>query len=166
MSEYMDTIWFTFPYPETDRSHEAHNEPTFARLQCLCTQIKSNAISVQSDYGNGRIGHYRLVATAYEYRAKSHNGVDCVAPTNPKATLNVPGNASGPQIAKLHRKHKINILLFLVWYESDNALKVQIIAAINDCFIGTLKDNELGYSDVTDLNIINHLFSMYGTISY
>ena len=89
-------IRFIFTHPNIDRSHETPTEPTLACLKRLLTLMDANAVYVHSDSVGGRISHYCLIATAEEFCAKSHNVVDCVAPTNPGATLNVPGNKIGP----------------------------------------------------------------------
>ena len=73
-----------------------------------------------------------------------------------------PMNTIIPQIAKLHHVHKTNLLLLCIWKEYEKVLKVQPIAAVDDCFIRTLRDENLGYDNFTALEIITHLFATYG----
>ena len=77
----------------------------------------------------------------------------------------VPGNVSVPQISKLYRVHKNNILLFRICNKADKALKVQLITAVDNCFIKTLRDQQFGYVNVTALKIITQLFATYRKIS-
>ena len=65
----------------------------------------------------------------------------------------------------MHHAHKTNLFLFFIWNESNKALKSQLIAAADGCFIRTLKDKELRYDNVTSLEIVTHLFATYSMIS-
>ena len=120
---------------------------------------------MQSDSGDVRLGHYRLITTSDKYCTKSHIRVDHGSPVNPGATPTVPSNASSPHIDELHREHKTNLLLFCIYNKYDKALKEQLISAVDDCFISTLKDKDLRYGKVSSLDIITHIFAAYGMIS-
>ena len=91
--------------------------------------------------------------------------MDCAAPTNSGASHTVPASATGPIITEIHRAHKVCQYQFHIWNEAEKALKAQLIAGVDDCFISTLKDNILGYGSVTDLALLSHFFTTYGTAS-
>ena len=91
--------------------------------------------------------------------------MDCAAPTNSGASHTVPASATGPIITKILRAHKVCQYQFHTWKEVDKALKAQLIAGVNDCFISTLKDNILGYGTITDLALLNHYITTYRNTS-
>ena len=58
------------------------SNPTFDCLKKPQTQLNLNAISIHSNAGDGRIGHYYLVTTANKYHTKSNQEVKCGASIN------------------------------------------------------------------------------------
>ena len=59
--------------------------PTHAGVKLLHTQLIANACAVQSDRGDGRLGHLRIVVPGAEYQTLSHGNVVFPVPNKPVA---------------------------------------------------------------------------------
>jgi hypothetical protein len=152
----------TFPH---DTLTPLPNErPTVALLKKLKKEIVANAISVHSGEGNGLLGHYALVVDATAYLAKSGN-IAFVPPIFPGKNPTHPAGATAPQITEINRQHKADITEFNTYHKTDAALRKQLIDAIPAEYIDILQDQEMGFANVTTLEIMTHLQSNYGTLS-
>ena len=99
-----------------------------------------------------------LTLTQAEYQVISP--VPFVVPPHPGTLVHVVG-ASGPQQAEAICLHRQAFDEFRVY----QALHNQLIVVTPPTFIQTMKDPVLGFGQVSCLDLITHLRSMYGTIT-
>jgi hypothetical protein len=151
-----------FPVPILSLLAIGTDEPTYDSIREARTQLNSNAASVVSTAGGGLHGHLALTLTQAEYQVISP--VPFVVPPHPGTLVHAPG-ASGPQQAEAVRLHRQAFDEFRIYHSVDQALRNQLIVATPPTFIQTMKDPVLGFGQVSCLDLITHLRSMYGTIT-
>lgn len=157
-----------FPYPTlTPLGHEA---PTVATLKLLHKQLNANAISVPSARGNGALGHYILVVSAAVYTARATPAAAPApivfdVPINPGPSATHAAGATGAQIAEGNRLHGIDAAEFKTYLTTEASLKQQLLVAVPEVFYEVLGDDEVGYSNVTTKEILDHLDNTYGILT-
>lgn len=140
-------------------------KPTYASLQIAQLQLNGNATSIASDSGDGILGHLQLTIKPAAYQAASQGNVPFIAPVNPGAAPVHGNGATGAQIAETNRQWKEDRTIFRLYHEVDKALRNQVIDAVHPHYIRALHDNLLGYGSLTCLQLLDHLWTNYGTIT-
>jgi hypothetical protein len=153
----------TYPHPVISPIAEGTNRPTYASLLLAQTQINANAKSVHSSDGTGVHGHLVLTMAPPEFLEMTNN-VAHEAPDFPGRAPIYPGNATAHQRSEISDLFKADVVSFQIYHDTDNTLRSQLIAACPDTFIRALKVPKLGYSNVTTLALLTHLWTTYGTI--
>jgi hypothetical protein len=89
------------------------------------------------------------------------------APHFPGKVPTYPADATDDECSVIRTKHTADLHSFLVCYNTDNMLRNQLVAACPDIYIYTLEDTEhcQGYSGVTTLTMLTHLWTEYGLIT-
>jgi hypothetical protein len=123
--------------------------------------LKANASCINSELGGGDLSHLALTVTTAVYTTLSN--VPFVTPVNPGATAPVLGNnATGVQLAANCDTYAANLCLYRLCNNVQNALKTQLLAAIDNIYMRTLRNTHTGYANVTVLQLLNHLYATYG----
>eukprot|EP00957_Ditylum_brightwellii_P165287 12584465-Ditylum_brightwellii.AAC.1 len=65
----------------------------------------------------------------------------------------------------LQMQHKADLATFLTCYNANKALKNQLLIAVNNNYITTVKEEHIGYTNQSEGDILGHLYNTYGTIS-
>ena len=138
-------------------------EPTYESVKALHQKLNTNAASVRSHLGNGRLGLLYLTVTPEVYNTLSE--VEFVPPQNPGPTVQYPDNATQYQIQAANKTHETATKLFNEYDACDRALKQLLIGAVDDIFINALCDRHVGYANVSTLNLLTHLYNTYGKIT-
>ena len=84
--------------------------------------------------------------------------------TNPGATPTITANATGPQIADVHRLFIQKTKVWKEWNAVGQAAKQVIIDHIPEKHYRPLKKKYTGLATVTYLEIYNHLLTKYGLL--
>jgi hypothetical protein len=160
-----DTVTPTkFPHPVLSLIAEGTNKPSYASILQAQKQLNANAESVYSEGGTANHGHLVLVLPPAEFLALTAN-VPHDPPVHPGRVPVYPGNASAHQRHQIADEHKAALREFLVYKDTNNALRSQLIAACPDQYLRPLKHLTLGYSQVTTLQLLTHLWATYGIIT-
>ncbi|CAB9517330.1 hypothetical protein SEMRO_849_G210550.1 [Seminavis robusta] len=138
-------------------------KPTYNSLKTIHQELNDNAMAINSTLGGGHYGHLRLVLPPIKYNDLP-NTIPWVNPLHP-GEAPVHGVApTGPQITETNRVYAANETKFLIYRATETALKKQLIEAVPDTFIKTLKHDMYGYAQVTVIAMLNHLDRTYGTV--
>ncbi|CAB9516291.1 expressed unknown protein [Seminavis robusta] len=138
-------------------------KPTYNSLKTIHQELNDNAMAINSTLGGGHYGHLGLVLPPIKYNDLP-NTIPWVNPLHP-GEAPVHGVApTGPQITETNRVYAANETKFLIYRATETALKKQLIEAVPDTFIKTLKHDMYGYAQVTVLSMLNHLDRTYGTV--
>ena len=138
--------------------------PTNASLQTLKSQLCDNAASVPSRRGGGN-GHLGLVMDTVEYLTVSDN-VPWVTPLHP-GDFPVHGatGVTAVQREQINRQYDEDLAAYDLCVRMINALKRQIILAVDPTFLRALAHPKLGFMKVSPLSMIQHLDATYGRLT-
>ena len=136
--------------------------PNYKTIKELNLLLSVNAASVYPNHGNVSLGH--LVLTVYNAVHNTLKDCDFSASTNPGATVDVPTNATAPQIATLKGSHKAALKDWDTYNSVDGALKQQLLASVYPTYYRGLRNSYTGYGQVNTRDLIIHLYTTYGKI--
>jgi hypothetical protein len=155
-----DKLTASFPHPILAK---ITGEPTREEILDLFTAVKENAASVHTTLGGGLNGHLGAVLTAAQYLVAVPVGhVAYAAPAPPGNQAAIANGATAAQIAQLNMAHHRVAKVFYGYATMQTALKNQIIAAIEQKFLRALRNRNVGFNNITVLQMITHLFTEYG----
>jgi hypothetical protein len=138
--------------------------PTYQSITLVANDLKANASSINSELGDGAYGHLALTVPTAVYSTLSNTPF--VIPVNPGATAPVlANNATGAQLAANRDTYAANLRLYRLCNNVQNALKTQLLAAVDDIYVRTLRNTHTGYANVTVLQLLNHLYATYGRLT-
>ena len=149
-----------FPNPDLTR---IIGIPTYETLRTLNIELKTNAQSVHSNLGGGNLGHLGLILTPTQYalisplpyiRPPVHPGVLTIPP----GTARIPAEAAT-------RAHTEELRIFYEVRGVEQALIQQIIAAIDQQYLISLRNRTTGQFTGSVLQILQFLHQTYGRIS-
>jgi hypothetical protein len=159
MTTSLPTI--TFPLPVLT---PVNGEPNYASLQLLQSELSSNAMSQFSNRGGGAHGHLGVLLSATEYNTIATNNTPFFPPVHPGPTLVIPLGATDQQVRETTRIYTSTITEYATYIAIGNALKAQIIAAIDRIYLDDVRDPVYNFATVSPLDILDHLHNTYGTI--
>ena len=137
-------------------------EPTPLTARQLRREVYANARSSPTDLGGGDHGHLGLVMPDAEYTAISTGGVPYIQPDRPAvpAYSNVVGTRE-----RQKTKYQQDLEEYRDSRNIHNLLKAQLMVAIPETYREVLADTDIGYSEVTAMELLEHIIGTYGTIT-
>jgi len=159
-SDSIDAIIDAFPHPSLTA---IEGVPTFASIRHMQVELNANAASIQTNLGDGQLGLLFLTVTQAVYDTLTDTPFD--VPENPGPVPRVPNAANSRQAADIRATHAENKREFNQYVATDKALKQQIIQAVGDLYLRSLKHRITGYANVTTREILDHLYQAYGTLT-
>lgn len=158
MAEYFNNI---FPHPTL--TIFSTTTPSQATLRILHQELNANAIAIPSARGNGALGHFALVTSAANYLTLAL--VPFLAPDHPGVAPIHAANATGAQITEVNRQFAVDVKEHTLYNNTEAALKKQLLQAVPATFTQKLCHPELGYANVSTLDILTHLDTTYGKVN-
>ena len=160
MPSALEKIVESFPHPTVSQIVGHPSYETIAELQL---KLNTNAASIYSHLGNGRLGLLFLTVKPAVYNTQYT--VTFYPPTNPGQTPTISTVSTGLKIAEIRRRHKDQFDEFQTYQQTDRTLKMILIASIDEAYIRSLRDKYIGYANVTTLQMLTHLYNSYARIS-
>ena len=154
----VDKIIETFPLPTLTR---IVGQPTYEHIQELNEEINANAASIVTTRGGGAHGHLALTVSPAVYATLSNTPF--VTPALPTAVN--PAGLTGPQIAEANRMYVEQLTGFHSYVNVQNALKKQIVAAVEQIFLQAIREPYVGFANRTAYDMLRHLYDNYADIS-
>ena len=153
-------------YRETVFAHHdltrIHGEPTFSALKLLTREVKANAMAVHSTLGGGAHGHIGLVLSPAQYANLSPT--QFARPAFP-AALVVPAGTTAVAANALEREYKEHLRLFREVMGVENALKQQLIKAVDSAFLEAIRDPVTYVLEGTIAQNLTFLMTTYGRVT-
>jgi len=149
-----------FPFPELT---VIVGKPTIATLQTFKREVYANARAIHSTGGGGLNGHLALVMDDAAYALRAGQAFN--APAHPGEPAAIIGGMTSAQIEEGKRVHKLAIEAFLTYNQVKDAIKAQLLAALDPIYINVLADVMFGFADVTPQAIMAHVLTTYGTLT-
>ena len=155
-----DEVKAIFPFPRLD---PIVGEPTYLTLRRLETQVIRNAAAIDSGLPHP---HNDLSGIAeqdpiYVLRV----GAPFPRPPNPGPNPVFPAGANAAQRAQLTVNHQQSTILFQNANKTEAVLKTLIENAIEPAYLSGIHTETHGFGARTVLDIFQHLFQAYRTIS-
>jgi hypothetical protein len=126
--------------------------------------LKQNAAAVTTSKGGGVHGYLGIILSDAMY-ANIAPGAPFEAPDFPGNQPNIPGGATGPQIAEIVRNHTEQLR---EWHEHNHvaaALRLQIVKSMEAVYLRSQLDRHVGFANKTPRTLITYLFDSYGRIT-
>ena len=155
-----DKITTGFPHPAVDLILSL---PTYETIKELHIQLNANAASIFANLGDNQHGLLRLTVSNAQFNSVSI--VPFVAPANSGVTSTYPTNASSARIKQADDAHDKVYILFKEYTLADKTIKQLLLWVIEDKYYRTLRNNLIGYANVTSSDLIHHLYTSYGNIT-
>ena len=140
-------------------------KPTFTTLLLIHQEINANAMAVTSNRGGGQYGHLATVIPTPAYNALPNTN-PWIDPIHPGNNPVHPPGATAAQITEINRQYKANLEEYQLFHATKALLKTQLLAAVPDTYTKLLKHNQFGYANTTVLQLLTHLDTTYGTVTF
>ncbi len=151
---------YTFEYPDLT---VVHGEPTYDSLTILLNQLKANARSVRTSIGGGQHGYLGLLLSPAQYAIIAPN-TPFQYPPHP-GPLQIPAYQLPHVTQQLTSQHSDSVRLFNECHNVAQALRKQVIAAIDPSYIAALKSRQTNTITLPLNEIIDFLFRNYGRVT-
>ena len=137
--------------------------PDYEAIKVVNDELTGNAFGVRTNLGCGTVGYSRLTLTPPVYANISIAAF--IEPANPGVQALIPLGSTAIQINALNRAFDTANIIYQEFLTVGNALKKQLLAAVEDIYICALKQPYVLYGNVTVLQILTHLYSTYARIT-
>ena len=148
------------PHPILTRIEGA---PTYEAIKILNDELTGNAVTITTNLGGGLVGYARLTLTPAVYATICPH--PWIPPVNPGIQAVIPNGSTNSQITSLNRAFDTEFAIYADFIAVGNALKKQLLAAVDDIYLCSLKMPYIGYGNVTVLQLLTHLYVTYAKIS-
>ena len=154
-----ESIRANFPYPIIPREPGL---PDFQKINEVHTKGKANCASISATLGGGTHGLLGLGLTPVTYLQLTGHAFRW--PQNPGL---LPQNVIGTsaQMAEIARRHNEELRVYRQVVATDLALKSQLLDVFEDIYFRGLRDRHTGFTSITYMEMITHLYTNYGIIS-
>lgn len=154
---------FKFAKPLSKVVPEGATRPSYDSMKVLQTELNENAMSVSRFGPLSHLGFLALTIPDNEYLLMSGN-VPFIVPIAPAvAPVHLPG-ATGPTITETNRQYLQDQKEFTTYRDVEKALCAQLQEAVPQAFLQDLKHPVLRFANVTCLQMLQHLWRLYGKI--
>lgn len=153
----------SFPHSKLTPIATATTEPDYMSLHQLQWEINNNAESIASVLGDGQHGHLFLVVPEAEYLAVTDD-IPCIPPMKPPMDPDHAANATAPQILEANCQNDNCQKIYELYHNANQAFRNQLIEAVPIVYIESLSHPMRGFSKVSPLAILSHLWDAFGKI--
>ena len=160
MAPTVDTYISSFPHPTLPKIQGLPTYETIAEAQRL---LNINAASVPTTLGGGLLGYLALTVSDAVYA--THSGTPFVAPENPGPLPILPPGATQHVISETVRQFNERKRIWQEFGDVSQALKQQLLNAVDDIYVRTLRNRLTGFTSVTVRQLLEHLHLTYGRIT-
>ena len=148
-----------FPHKEFNL---INGKPTCAAIKSVNDKLSANAASIHSTLSDGRHGLLGLVVPPTIHSTITN--VPFVRPLNPGPRPIIPQTATARATLMAQERHAKALAIFKEIEDVDQALKSFLLQSFDEMHYENLKNMHTGYSNVSTLQILNHLYSACGRI--
>ena len=125
--------------------------------------IYGNSATLTTTLGSGSHGHVSLIMKATLYVTLS--ATVYVAPNEPPLTLDVPSTVTSASRQQLRDQHAEEYRIFTNHINMYDALKTQLLDAVEEPYVSELRHRYTRYMGVTTRDLLDHLMDRYGNIT-
>ena len=140
-----------------------NGEPDYGNINTIMQLLYGNATSLLTTLGRGKYGHIGIIMTPQLYTTLENTPYK--SPPDPGIT---PTHATGASVVIRQTdflKHKEERIIYENHHTMEDALKTIIIDAVDEVYIGELRNKYTGYLGITSRDLLDHLLDRYGKIT-
>jgi hypothetical protein len=161
----VEEIIASFPHPVLPT---VQGKPDYQTIHAIRKSLQSNSRAIDTHLGGGTLGHLGLIVSDASY-AMIAPATDA-GPTlwiSPQAPGRAPSNTDGTaaQISAARHIWEEDIQTYPTYTSVQQDLKKQIISVFEPIYLDVLNDNMVGFANISARDILDHLFSTYGSIT-
>jgi hypothetical protein len=161
----VEDIIASFPHPILPT---VQGEPDYQTIHAIRKLLQANAQAIDTHLGGGALGHLGLIISYASYAM--------VYPTteagpnlwiSPTALGQAPENTDGTvaQISAARHSWEEAVHIYRTLTSVEQALKKQIITVFEPMYLDVLNGDMVGFANITDQAMLDHLFIAYGNIT-
>jgi hypothetical protein len=152
---------FPFPHPELTK---IQGKPTAITVKLLQKEVYANTRAVHCTRGGGTNGYLGIAMTdaTYAIRVPGH---PFIAPDHPGEQPAHALNATAAQITGVNRQYDAELDDFRQYERVREAIRQQILIAVDATYHDVLSNDDFGYADVTIVALLQHLHTQYAALT-
>jgi hypothetical protein len=130
-------------------------ESYYHTIHSIRKLLRANARSIESHLGGGALGHLgiNVSITTYATVAPAHPWVNPESPGG--ASNEIAGGTAAVLIAESHHWEEA-VIIFRTWTTTEQALKKQIITALEPLYLEILNNDMVGFAYTTARDMLDH----------
>ena len=134
-------------------------EPDYDCISQLNQLMYGNAATLPTTLGGGAYGHVSLIMKATLYVTLAATAY--VTPNKPPLTPDIPSTATSASKQQLRDQHAEEHQIFTNNVNMDDAIKTQLLDAVEEPYVSKLRNRYTGYIGVTTQDLLDHLMDRY-----
>jgi hypothetical protein len=161
----VEDVMASFPHPVLPT---VQGEPDYQKIHATRKFLQANSRAIDTHLGGGTLGHLGLIISNASYAM--------IAPTTdagptlwttPQAPGRAPANTNGTaaQISAARHIWEEDVQTYRTCTSVQQALKNQIISVFEPMYMDILNDNVMGYANISEREMLDHLFETYWNIT-
>jgi hypothetical protein len=159
----VEDVMVSFPHPILPT---VEGEPDYQTIHATRKFLQANSRAIDTHLGGGTLGHLGLIISDVSYSNIAPPTADatifCETPNAPgRAPATTDGTAS--QISAAHHVWEEDVQTYWTYTSIQQALKKQIIRVFEPTYLEILNDNMMGYANISEIVMLDHLFETYLT---
>jgi hypothetical protein len=161
----VDDVMTSFPHPILPT---VEGEPDYQTTHTTRKFLQANSRAIDTHLGGGTLGHLGLIISdaSYSIIAPPTAGEPTFWET-PNAPGRTPAKTDGTeaQISAARHIWEEDVQTYRKYTSVQQALKKQIICVFEPMYLEILNDNMVGYANISERDMLYHLFETYGNIT-
>jgi hypothetical protein len=161
----VEDVMASFPRPVLPT---VQGEPDYQTIHATRKFLQANSRAIDTHLGGGTLGHLGLVISDSSYAMISPTtAADPTLWTSPQAPGRAPANTDGTAAHISAARHiwEEDVQTYRTCTSVQQALKKQIISVFEPMYLEILKENMVGYANISAIYMLDHLFETYGNIT-
>jgi hypothetical protein len=161
----VEDVMASFPNPILPT---VEGEPDYQTIHATRKFLQANSRDIDTHLGGGTLGHLGLIISDASYAM--------ISPPTAEApplweTTNAPGRApattdgTAAQISTARHIWEEDVQTYQTYTSVQQALKKQNISVFKPIYLEILNDNMVGYANISERDMLDHLFETYGSIN-
>ena len=142
-------------------------QPTLEDVRALDREIAAIVSEIETTNGGGNHGHLGMIMSDTDYVRISTGGTKWTVPTNPGSyPSGIDDTTPTHERERLVAEHKVKVIEFETYRGVLTGTRELIIGAVDEEWNEPLRDARLGFTNVTPLELLEHITRIAGELDY
>jgi hypothetical protein len=161
----VEDVMVSFPHPLLPT---VQGDPDYQTIHATRKFLQANSRAIDTHLGGGTLGHLGLIISDDSYAMIAPTAA--AGPTlwtTPHSPGRAPVNTDGKvaQISTARHIWEEDVQTYRTCNFVQQALKKQIISVFEPMYLDVLNDNMVGFANISERDMLDHLFETYGNIT-